>query len=105
MKKERMKHVKSILEELYDGMIYPDELIISRDPEYRPLNQKISNTMDMWRNKLSKDDFTSLESLLDLRSQVDSMHAEASFMYGFKLGSLIMIEVLTGKGELVRNED
>jgi len=35
-----MKHVKSILEELYGGTIYPDELIISRDPEYRPLNKK-----------------------------------------------------------------
>jgi len=38
-------------------------------------------------------------------SQVDSLHAEASFMYGFKLASWIMIEVMTGKGELVRNED
>lgn len=93
--------MKSILKELFDGSIYPDELIISRDPEYWPLNQKISGTMDMWRNKLSKDDFTELEALLDLRSQVDSMHAEASFMYGFKLASWIMIEVMTGKGELV----
>ncbi len=40
-----------------------------------------------------------------MRSQVDSMHAEASFMYGFKLGAAIMIEVMTGKGELVRNEN
>lgn len=105
MKKERMKHVKSILEELYGGTIYPDELIISRDPEYRPLNKKISGTMDMWKNKLSEHDFHELEKLLDLRSQVDSMHAEASFMYGFKLALWIMIEVMTGKGELVRNED
>jgi len=26
-------------------------------------------------------------------------------MYGFKLGAIIMIEVLTGKGELVRGGD
>ena len=77
--------MKSILEELFDGSIYPDELIISRNPEYRPLNRKISDTMDMWRNKLSEHDFQELEELLDLRSQVDSLHAEASFMYGFKL--------------------
>jgi len=100
-----MKHMKSILEELFDGSIYPDELIISRNPEYRPLNRKISDTMDMWRNKLSEHDFQELEELLDLRSQVDSLHAEASFMYGFKLATWIMIEVMTGKGELVRNED
>ncbi len=77
--------MKTILQELFDGSIYPDELIISRDPEYWPLNQKISGMMDMWRNKLSKDDFTALEALLDLRSQVDSMHPEASFMYGLSL--------------------
>ncbi len=97
--------MKTILEELFDGNIYPDELIISRDSEYWPLNQKISGFMDMWKNKLSEDDFTTLESLLDLRSQVDSLHAEASFMYGFKLGAMIIIEVMTGKGELVRGGD
>jgi len=59
--------MKSILEELFDGSIYPDELIISRNPEYRPLNRKISDTMDMWRNKLSEHDFQELEELLDLR--------------------------------------
>lgn len=64
--------MKTILQELFDGSIYPDELIISRDPEYWPLNKKISGMMDMWRNKLSKDDFTEFETLMDLRSQVDS---------------------------------
>ena len=97
--------MKSILEELFDGSIYPDVLIISRDPEYYPLNKKISGTMEMWKNKLSEDDFKELENLLDLRSQSDSMHAAASFMYGFKLGAAIIIEVLNGKGELVRGGD
>ncbi|MGG6314392.1 DUF6809 family protein [Paenibacillus macerans] len=58
--------------------------------------------MMMWRDKLSEHDFQELEELLDLRSQADSMHAEASFMYGFKLASWIMIEVMTGKEELER---
>lgn len=95
--------MKSILEELYSGNIYPDELIISRDPEYHLLNQKISDAIDVWKSKLSKDDFTALEELMDLRTQEDAMHAEASFMYGFKLGAMIVIEVMTGKEELVRN--
>lgn len=97
--------MKSILKELYAGNIYPDELIVSKDPEYRPLNQKISDTMDVWRSKLSNDDFTALEDLLNLRSQADAMHAEASFVYGFKLGAMIVLEVITGKGELVHHRD
>ncbi|WP_165585950.1 DUF6809 family protein [Ruminiclostridium cellobioparum] len=39
--------MKSILEELYDGNIYPDELIISKDHEYRPLNKRISEMLTM----------------------------------------------------------
>lgn len=94
--------MKSILEELYGGNINPDELIVSKDPEYRPLNKRISDTLDIWKKKLSENDYSQLESLLDLCSKSSSMEASESFMYGFKLGALIMIEVLTGKKELVR---
>lgn len=97
--------MKSILQELFDGSIYPDELIISRDPEYWTLNQKISRAIDIWRNKLPKDDFIELEAMMDLCAQVDSLHAEASFMYGFKLATWIMIEVMTGRRGLVRKEE
>ena len=94
--------MKSILEKLYDGEIYPDELIVPKDPEYHETNQKISDTLDTWKKKLSEDDFKQLEKLLDLRSCVDSMDATSSFVYGFKLGAAMMIEVLTGKEELAR---
>lgn len=95
--------MKSILEKLFDGSIYPDELIVSKDPEYWPLNQKIAGIMDRWRSRLSKEEFAELEDMMDLRSLVDSLHAEASFTYGFKLATWIMIEVITGKEELVRD--
>lgn len=97
--------MKSILEELYDGNIYPDELIISKDPVYRPLNKRIYDMLTMWKKKLSEDDYNQLENLLDLRSQSSSMEASESFMYGFKLGALIMMEVLAGKEDMVRKMD
>ncbi len=97
--------MKSILQELFDGSIYPDERIISRDPEYWPLNKKISSMTDIWRNKFPKDEFTELEALMDLRSQVDSLYAKAAFLYGFKLATWIMIEVMTGKEELVSKDN
>jgi hypothetical protein len=34
--------MKTILEELYDGHIFPGELIVPKDPEYRPLNKQIA---------------------------------------------------------------
>lgn len=104
-KTERRWNMRSILEELYDGNIYPDELIISKDPEYRPLNKRISDMLAMWKNKFSEDDYNQLENLLDLCSQSSSMEASESFIYGFRLGALIMMEVLTGKKELIRGGD
>ena len=102
---ERKKIMKTILEELFNGNIYPDELIIPQDPEYPLVNQKISDTLGLWRKKLSEEDYEQLEDLLDLRSQSDSLHAAASFTYGFKLGAAIILEVLNGKGELVRKRE
>lgn len=96
--------MKSILEELYYGNISPDETVISTDPEYRPLNRKISEAVENWKNRLSEQDFEDLEELLYLCTQADSMQTRAAFLHGFKLGSAILIEVMTGKEELVRHK-
>lgn len=97
--------MKTILEELYDGNIYPDELIIPKDPGYNLLNQKISDMLEMWKKKLSDDDYKLFEMFMDLRCESSSMEASASFIYGFKLGTLIMIEVLSGRDELIRGQE
>ncbi|SDH99937.1 DUF6809 family protein [Desulfosporosinus hippei] len=97
--------MKSILEELYNGNLYPSELIVSKDPKYRPLNRRISEIGAIWKKKLSEDEYNQLETLLDLRSQSSSMEATESFVCGFRLGALIMIEVLSGKEEFLRGEE
>lgn len=94
--------MKSILEELYDGKIFPEEQIVPKDHNYRPLNEKISELLEEWKKKLSEDDYYQLESFLELCSESSSMEASESFVYGFKLGALIMVEVFTGRGDLVR---
>ncbi|HMM20671.1 MAG TPA: hypothetical protein PKA10_08010 [Selenomonadales bacterium] len=97
--------MRPILEELYSGNIYPFEQILPQDPEYRPLNRKISDARQIWKEKLSEDDYRQLEELLNWQCQSVSMEATAAFIYGFKLGAMILMEVLTGKGELVRGGD
>jgi hypothetical protein len=94
--------MKPILEELHAGNITPDELIVSQDPQYRPVNQKIAASMKIWQTKLAEADYQQLEALLDLRDQSSAMETSAAFAYGFKLGALIMIEVLNGREEVVR---
>ena len=58
--------------------------------------------MKDWQKKFSENDFHNLEKLMDLRCESNSMENSAAFSYGFKLGAIIMIEVLTEQNELIR---
>ena len=91
--------MKSILEELFYGQIFPFERIVPQDPGYRPLNQKISDIKKTLQERIAAEDYQALEGLLNLGCDSSVMEAYASFEYGFKLGALIMLEVLSNKGE------
>lgn len=93
--------MKSILEALYYGEIRPEEKIVPTDPEYRRISRKVSEAMEMWKEKLSADDFNQLEAMLDLRGQSESMYATASFTNGFQLGAFMMLEICSAKEELL----
>ena len=82
------------LELLYHGTLFPNEDLVSKDPDYRPLNRQITNSLEAWRRRLSTDEFAELEALLDLYSQVQGMDMTAAFISGFKTGTTMMIEVL-----------
>ncbi|WP_238650570.1 DUF6809 family protein [Paenibacillus piscarius] len=84
----------NILESLYHGTLFPNEDIISKDTDYRPLNRQITESLAVWKQKLSVSEFEELESLLDLYSQVQGMDMTAAFISGFKTGATMMIEVL-----------
>ncbi|MBT2290420.1 hypothetical protein J7E73_14975 [Paenibacillus albidus] len=83
-----------ILDSLYHGNLFPNEKVVPKDPNYRPINRQITESLETWRHKLSEGDFEELESLLDLYSQVQGMEMTASFTCGFKVGAAMMIEVL-----------
>ncbi|MEK3761578.1 DUF6809 family protein [Paenibacillus sp. FSL P4-0338] len=83
-----------ILESLYHGSLFPSEDIISKDPNYRPLNGQITESLEAWKQKLSVSEFEELESLLELYSQVQGMDITAAFVSGFKDGAMMIIEVL-----------
>ncbi len=97
--------MKSILEELFYGQFFPFERIVPQDPGYRPLNRKESDIKQKLQAKLPAEDYQTLEELLNLSCDSSVMEAYASFEYGFKLGALLMLEMLGGKGKLVGGED
>jgi len=96
--------MKSIFEELYNGSVHPAEQICSTDPEYCPVNQKISEEIDYFTAKLSEEDSKRFEKLEQLFGWSSHMHATASFVYGFRLSTLMMIEVYNGKSPITSND-
>jgi hypothetical protein len=82
------------LESLYHGSLFSSENIITKDPDYRPVNRQIIETLVIWKQKLPAEEFEELESLLELYSQAQGMEMTAAFVAGFKAGVAMMIEVL-----------
>ena len=85
--------MKTILKELYNGCIYPAEQIVPTSQEYRWVNRKISGAMELWKSRLSVDNYADLETLLEWCRRAGGMETEAAFVYGFKLGAMMVMEV------------
>jgi len=93
--------MESILAALYRGQLQPEETIVPSHPEYRPLGRQIGAMTEKWRKELSDEMFRELEEYSDLCVSVNSLHIEAAFIQGFKLGANMIIEVMSRREELV----
>ncbi|MBT2289161.1 hypothetical protein J7E73_08445 [Paenibacillus albidus] len=93
--------MKTILEALYRGQINPDEVIVPSQPEYRSVSRQVAEKTEEWRERLGEEAFRELEEYFDLCDSADSMHVEAAFIHGFRLGANLLIEVMSNREELV----
>lgn len=93
--------MKTILEALYRGQIHHDEVIVPFQPEYRSLSRQVVAQTEQWRERLGEEMFRELEEYFDLCDSVNSMHVEAAFLHGFRLGANLLIEVMSDREKLV----
>ena len=88
--------MNNILEQLYNGEIYPTENIVPTNPQYRPLTRKISDEREALQTKLNAEDSERLEALGEMYVETSSMYGYENFLCGFKLGASLMLEILKG---------
>lgn len=86
----------SILQDWYDGNLFPAEEIVPQDPEYLAMAEKIDAENRHFKSLLSQDDKARFDELYDLHLSYSTMYAYEHFAYGFKMGLLLMHELLTG---------
>ena len=91
--------INSKLDSIFNDGIYPPEEIVPKDPEYRNIHKQINDEEQYFIKKMSADDFKRIEKLEDLFLQSSSIYACESFMYGFRLGALIILEIFSDEKE------
>ncbi|WP_238653653.1 DUF6809 family protein [Paenibacillus piscarius] len=89
--------MKTILEALYHGKLQPNMTIVPSHPEYRSAYKQVTAETLQWRERLGEEVFRELEEYLDLYDSVNSMHVEAAFHQGFKLGANLLIETMSNR--------
>ena len=82
-----------ILEGLYSNGIYPIEEIVPKGPEYRELGRKIDAEREYFESILSPADAERLDNCYDLITDRTVIDSRESFIYGFRLAALIMIDI------------
>ncbi|MEI2396466.1 DUF6809 family protein [Paenibacillus phytohabitans] len=58
--------------------------------------------LQMLKARLSEEDFDLVEMLYDLQSDSSSLHSALSFIQGYKIGALMMIDVFSDKDSVTK---
>ena len=116
---------KTILHHLYDGEINPsgaakkcgcpkgnvllaehtEEIIGTSNDELLAIYAKIGDDKTTLYEQLPQCTLEELERIDELADKAQSVHGRECFLYGFKLGAIIIMEVSSSKDDLIHNND
>ena len=71
-----------ILEAIYNGDFYPSETVVPKTEKYRKAMKACEKLMDTLAEKLSKEDYELVETLMDQSSIAQSEENECHFTAG-----------------------
>ena len=90
-------HVKKksdgILDDLFEGRIYPAECVVVKTEEYKNVIKGIEKNMTYFQEKMSEEDFVKLENLYTLMLEGQNMMNKEQFKCGLGMGVLLMKEI------------
>lgn len=90
---------KTLLQQLYDGEIYPAEDVNPKNPKYRELCRKVGEEREYFRNKFSGSDREQFDEMDNLYQEITAIYGYEDFSFGFRLGAGLMAEALIKDGE------
>lgn len=81
-----------ILEAIYNGDFYPSETVVPKSEKYQNALRACEKIMDQLAQRLTKEDYDLVETLLDQSSIAQCEESECHFKYGFSAGLLLQQE-------------
>lgn len=86
----------SMLEELYNGEIYPLEQIVPDNKDYRQTKKRSAELREYFRALLTtEENRQKFEEWNSLDSTAYDMECYANFSYGFRMGVRLVFEALS----------
>ncbi len=94
-----------VLKELYRGNIIPTERPVRLGSDYKKASAEICERLDRFLATLTPEGRKQLEAIDNLRNDMAFMAEEDAFVYGFRLGARVMIDVVGEyQGQLIGEE-
>lgn len=85
--------MKSVINELYNGEIFPVETETLKDEKYRRIVNRVGHEIEELEELLTKEQYKKLEHMMDMNAEICSMENRAVFAEGLRLGILLMVEI------------
>ena len=84
----------SLLEDLYNGNLYPSEHIVPQDKNYRLFSREAGNIREYFYQKISTEDKEKMKRLDQLTQDIHNMECYENFAGGFRLGVRFLLDAL-----------
>ena len=88
---------KSILQQLFDGELFPSENIRPDSSAYNEMDKALSEEIDCFLNILSGDNLDRFQKINDLYCKTTSIYNYECFAHGFRLAVALMVEAMNGR--------
>ncbi len=95
--------MNSILEEFAKGNISPEPRFYSKDSDYGRKMKELSDIQEDLLASLSEEQKKLLNDLNAVQAQICSLSSVDKFIYGYRLGTLMTMEVFVNKENLLAN--
>lgn len=93
--------MQSVLEEFARGNISPEPRFFKRGSRYGKAMQMVSDTEEKISSLLKDSDKELLKTFADAQAEISLLSGIDRFIYGYRLGVLMTMEVFDGKGDLI----